>query len=301
MKKVLCVLISVLLALASALFISCGKETNPDQSQTEQTEQTGQPSDSTDPAGDDTQNGDEGGNSSKEMTREEISTVYKTIASKAYEKLNFTKQADTTMFKAKATALSMTSLPEIGDEVDINSNDQKFVRANAISMVAMIEFVGNLYANSEFTITDKIVSFTVTASIGSTEVAGSFSILPVIDKDNNRAYIEMTLEQHGSIAYYVFDLGFDFSSNTLNSMALGIFGIGANGDFEYMNCQRMVKDKFYLTTTGTDEYNAQAKQLYSDFTAKLQEEVKLTADFSTEFNVYEQVSQKAFNDAANNN
>ena len=291
MKKLVCVLILVLFALTSAFFISCKKETNTDQSQTEQ------PSDTTDSTqkGDDDQGGD-----STEMTREEISTTYKTIASKAYEKLNFTK-TDTTVFKTKANAFSMTSLPEIGVEIDINSKDQKLVKANAISMVAMIEFVGNLYANSDFTITDKIVSFTVTMSMGSTEVATSLSILPVIDRENNRVYIEMTLEQNNTKTYYVFDLGFDFSTSTLNSMALGVFGIGANGDFEYMNCQRMDGDKFYLTTTGTDEYNAQAKQLYSDFTARLEEGIKLTADFNTEFNAYQQISQKAFNDAANDN
>ena len=274
MKKLVSILLAICVCLTfGIMLVACGEK--PDEKQ---------PADE-----------------SKEMTREEISTTYKTIANEAYKKLNFNQTSDTTVSAFKATSLSTTSLPEIGDEVDVNSKDQKFLRANAISMVAMIEFVGNLYANSNFVITEKIVSFMVTMSMGSTEVVVSFSILPVIDKDNNRAYIEMTLEQNNSIVYYAFDLSFDFSTNTLNSMALGIFGIDANGDIESVNCQRMEGEKFYLTTTGTDEYNAQAKQLYSDFTTKKQEEVKLTADFSTEFNAYQQVSQKAYNDAANNN
>lgn len=232
---------------------------------------------------------------SKEMTREEISTVYKTVANEAYKKLGFNAESSKAATnKSQVAAMSIKSLPEIGQEATVaESQGLGF----AVSFVAIADMVGDLYANPEFTLTDNVVTF---------DVAGTpFSLLPVLDRENNRVYIEFmstTTEESNPINYLVLDFSFNFSSNTLDAMTLGLFMGNAEAVKPHFYV-RMTDNKFYwlgaLGGETTDEYESTGNELYIAFNVKKQNEIRLTADFSTEYAAYMQTVQKGYSDAMN--
>lgn len=148
-----------------------------------------------------------------EMTREEISATYKTVASEAYKKLGFDPNpSEAAANKSEVAAMSIkrnVSLPEVGQEETVAASHGL---GFAVSFVAIADMVGDLYANPEFTVTDKIVTF---------DVAGvPMSVLPVLDRENNRVYIEFMSMSNGT-SFLVLDFSFNFSSKTLDAMTLG--------------------------------------------------------------------------------
>lgn len=151
--------------------------------------------------------------SPKEMTKEEISAAYKTVASEAYKKLGFDPNpSEATANKSEVAAMSIKSLPEIGQEETVAASHGL---AFAVSLVAIADMVGDLYANPEFTVTDKVVTFSVAGA--------TISLLPVLDVENNRVYIECISNVAGGTSYLVLDFSFNFSSKTLDAMTLGLF------------------------------------------------------------------------------
>ena len=139
------------------------------------------------------------------MTKEEISAAYKTVASEAYKKLGFDPNpSEATANKSEVAAMSIKSLPEIGQEETVAASHGL---AFAVSLVAIADMVGDLYANPEFTVTDKVVTFSVAGA--------TISLLPVLDVENNRVYIECISNVAGGTSYLVLDFSFNFSSKTL--------------------------------------------------------------------------------------
>ncbi len=231
--------------------------------------------------------------SPKEMTKEEISAAYKTVASEAYKKLGFDPNpSEATANKSEVAAMSIKSLPEIGQEETVAASHGL---AFAVSLVAIADMVGDLYANPEFTVTDKVVTFSVAGA--------TISLLPVLDVENNRVYIECISNVAGGTSYLVLDFSFNFSSKTLDAMTLGLF-LGDNEEKVKPNFYvRMTDNKFYwlgvLGGETTEEYETTGNELYAAFNEKKKDEVTLTADFSAEYAAYMQTVQKGYADAMN--
>ena len=228
----------------------------------------------------------------EEMTREEISAAYKTVASEAFKKLDFeAKSSEAAANKSEVAAMSIKSLPEIGQEETVAASHGL---GFAVSFVAIADMVGDLYANPEFTVTDKVVTF---------DVAGvAISLLPVLDVENNRVYIEFMSISESAISFLVLDFSFNFSSKTLDAMTLGLF-MGNAEEVKPNFYVRMTDNKFYwLGTLGgetTDEYETTGNELYAAFNVKKQDEVALTADFGAEYAAYMQTVQKGYSEAMN--
>lgn len=231
--------------------------------------------------------------SPKEMTREEISAAYKTVADEAFKKLGFDPNpSEAAANKSEIAAMSIKSLPEIGQEETVAASHGL---GFAVSLVAIADMVGDLYANPEFTVTDKVVTF---------DVAGAaISLLPVLDAENNRIYIEFMSKVAGGTSYLVLDFSYNFSSKTLDAMTLGLF-LGDNEEEVKPNFYvRMTDNKFYwlgeLGGETTEEYETTGNELYAAFNEKKKDEVTLTADFSAEYAAYMQTVQKGYADAMN--
>lgn len=223
-----------------------------------------------------------GGN---EMSREQLSSSFKEVSSAAYSKLGFEKEQS-------STVASLFSIPEVGSEVDINGMDAKFLKANAIACVALVDMVGDLYANEDFVVTDNAVTFT----ISNNNKDANLTILPKLDKVANKAELQMVLDMSSdSYAYYYFDMNYDFEAKTLNSFTIHIV-LSFSGKDSYQ-CQRMVGDKFYMTDNPEKEYVDAVAEIKTDYITKKQAAVVLTASFQKEFDVYTAVSQKAMADA----
>lgn len=228
---------------------------------------------------------------SKEMTREEISVVYKTVANEAYKKLGFkAESSEAATNKSKVAAMSIKTLPEIGEEDTV---DASHGMGFAVSFVAIADMVGDLYANPGFTVTDKVVTFVVAGV--------QISLLPVLDVENNRVYIEF-MSVTDVTSFLVLDFSFNFSSKTLEAMTLGLF-LGDNEEVKPNFYVRMKNNKFYwISAIGgetTDEYEATGNELYVAFNARKQDEITLTADFNAEYTAYMQTIQKGYSDAMN--
>lgn len=157
--------------------------------------------------------------------------------------------------------MSIKSLPEIGQEETVAASHGL---AFAVSLVAIADMVGDLYANPEFTVTDKVVTFSVAGA--------TISLLPVLDVENNRVYIECISNVAGGTSYLVLDFSFNFSSKTLDAMTLGLF-LGDNEEKVKPNFYvRMTDNKFYwlgvLGGETTEEYETTGNELYAAFNEK---------------------------------
>lgn len=228
------------------------------------------------------------GNDQITLTREELSAAFKDSANAAFTLLGF----DNSNTKNVAKSMTSYNLPVVGDKVDESGTDIKHLKANAISSVALINMIGDLYANKNFVVTNKAVSFEVNYNNNTAKL----TILPKVDKIENKVEMEISLELSGSLMYYCFELDYDFETEILSSFSIHIVFPGDISDG--YQCQRMDGDEFYMTTNPPQNYVDALAGIKNEFLAKKQDAVNLTANFQTEFDAYMAISQKAFTDAS---
>lgn len=236
---------------------------------------------------DNNDNNNNNSNNNQTLTREELSAAFKDSASAAFELLGYDNS------KTKKALMSASyNIPVVGEELDESGTDIKHLKANAISCVALVNMVGDLYANENFPITEKAVNFNVDYM---TRTA-NFTILPKVNKDENIVEMEIIFDVAGTVMYYYFQLNYDFESQELSSFSIHIVIVGTPSD--NYQCQRMSDGKFYMSTSPSQEYINAIASIKTDFFAKKETGISLEADFQTEFDAYTAISQKAFLDAS---
>lgn len=225
------------------------------------------------------------------LTRTELAEVFKATANAAFAQLGFDNSPATTV------AATAYSLPVVGEAVNGDDMSAKFLKANAIGNVGLINMIGELYENENFVVTEDAVSFVVDYRGASS----TLTLLPSVDKAANKVEAEFaldaTIDGVSNSLYFYFDLDYNFATSELSAFGIHIYIAG--GSSETFQCQRMENGTFYLEDEPSTEYVTALTALNDAFAAKKATAVQLTANFQTEFDGYTSISQKAFQDAAN--
>ncbi len=276
MKKMKTILASILTVATAATCSVCLAACNDDNSTASSTASSNASSSASSSA-------------STALTRTELAEVFKATANAAFAQLGFDNSPATTV------AATAYSLPVVGEAVSEDSNDAKFLKANAIGNVGLINMIGELYENEHFVVTEDAVSFVVVYNGASS----TLTLLPSVDKAANKVEVEIALDTTisgvSTSSYYYFDLDYNFATSELSAFGIHIYIAG----FEKFQCQRMENGTLYNEDAPSTEYVTALTALKDAFAAKKTTAVQLTANFQTEFDGYISISQKAFQDAAN--
>ena len=248
MKKFISMFISALLALAACcVFVSCNEPTPP--------------------AG-------EGG-----LTKAEISSLYSQIASDAWEKIDV---AEPTEQAAAVSLMSVTDVPDKTVEAT-DANAIKNVKLNAVAMPAFLKMLSNLYANDNFVLSDGIVKFNATITLGGQQFAQKFALTSSIDQTNGKVYFEVTVEVNGATQYNLCDIDYDFTAKKITAFR---YCAAMPGFFADMKVDAQDKMYIYQTSDAADAFAVAISAKKTDFETSSEQGQVLTADFSSEVQSY---------------
>lgn len=221
-----------------------------------------------------------------ELTRTELSAIYKSAAKNTWATLGI---SDPTKSSSDVSSQAVT-VPDEGNEV--TGVDLKFLKANACSMIAIVNLVGDYYLNENFEITSDAVSFAVNYM----SVSCTMTLLPILNEAEKNLSVEMLLSNASAYTYYYnFDIGYDFDTDTLLSFRILV----KFGQDTYQGQWMKNDGKFYMADEPTSEFKTVLDSLYTDFLDKKTNGKALSGDFQKELDTYTEVSQKARNLAIN--
>lgn len=219
------------------------------------------------------------------LTKSDLHMFFKLVAKNLWHTLDAGNPA------AGTTPLSInlqTEFVEITDPAEL-----KVLKADAATFTALVNMIGDYYANENFIVSDKALTFMIDAANLSSQ--GSMNIeltmLPVVDIQNNKITLEMLMVMPDlSTMYYNFDIGYDFAG-TNNVTDFNMLVIQNKSSYTQ---QKMENQKFYAVKTFTTEQKTAANQMQTNFLTKKTQGPTLQGNFSDEFNNYCIVANNAF-------
>ena len=219
------------------------------------------------------------------LTKSDLQMLFKTVAQNLWFNLDAGNPA------AGATPLSVnlqTDFVEITDPAEL-----KVLKADAATFTALVNMIGDYYANENFIVSDKALTFIVNAthlsSQGTMDI--ELTILPVVDVQNNKITLEMLMVMPDlTTMYYNFDIDYNFVG-TKNVTGFNMLVIQNKSSYIQ---QKMQDQKFYAVKTFTTAQKSAANQLQTNFLTKKTQGPTLQGNFSDEFNNYCIVANNAF-------
>ncbi len=217
--------------------------------------------------------GDGGGG----ITQAEASSIYKNAAKSAWAMLG----TDDPTIEETGAILMSVEIPDFMPES--NSDDTKEVlKYNLARMSVNVNFIGDLYANENFVLTDKVVTFSAGATMGDMFFEGEFSMCSLIDKENNKIYCEIGVG--GSMVneynYHVLELDYNFDERVVTAFRCMMYEPGY-----VFNDQRYTADeKCYIAASSELELYQESLDAYvADFNQRKADGVFLTERFDAEY------------------
>lgn len=219
------------------------------------------------------------------LTKSDLQMLFKTVAQNLWFNLDAGNPA------AGATPLSVnlqTDFVEITDPAEL-----KVLKADAATFTALVNMIGDYYANENFIVSDKALTFMVNtthlSSQGTMDI--ELTILPVVDVQNNKITLEMLMVMPDlTTMYYNFDIDYNFVG-TKNVTGFNMLVIQNKSSYIQ---QKMQDQKFYAVKTFTTAQKSAANQLQTNFLTKKTQGPTLQGNFSDEFNNYCIVANNAF-------
>ncbi len=211
------------------------------------------------------------------LTQAEASSIYKSAAKSLWTMLG----VDDPTVETAETMLMSVDVPNFTEEMDSDSMIDGY-KHNLATMALYVNFIGDLYANENFVLTDKIVTFCGAATMGDMSYDSVLSMYSVIDKENDKIYFELGVGDPGlyNYTYFIYDIGYDFDATVATSYRMIYYEPGY-----VFNDQIFTADeKCYLADSGELELYQESLDAYvADFNQRKADGVFLTERFDTEF------------------
>lgn len=239
------------------------------------------------------------------LTKTELADAYKSVASQSWVKFG----AGTV-----TTAQSpnpFVALPETDLEEKTTPEGILIAKADAATMFSLIYMIGEYYENDNFIVSESVVSLPLQAvNMSQTPCSGTMYLLPTLDKENNNVKLEMILDLPdmngmGVVAYYNFDIDYDFTANNLiafNLVMVQDYTRDNETDTQFSHEKLTTDGKyFWLKHPQSNEYKTGALQIRQGFKDKMTNAISLQGNFDTEFNNYITNSMAAYEAVRNGN
>ncbi len=218
------------------------------------------------------------------ITMQEASAIYKQAAKSGWELLGYNDPTEITEAQiANATTMSAKNIneqfPDFTDEID----DKSTILGNLARTNLYVNLIGDLYANENFVLSNKIVTFSVNATFGSDSVLEiEISMCAKIDKPNDTIYIEIAYLPVGSDRYnfFIINMGYDFDKQLSTDFRAIYYEPGY-----VFNDQKYTADgKCYISMSDSlSSYQESLDNYVNDFIARKESGIFLTAKFNEEF------------------
>lgn len=187
------------------------------------------------------------------MSNEEKASAYKEVATKTWSKIGITNPL--------ANLASYTSADNSNDdkiEVTISDNNDNSLqfKITANNMATVLYLVGSLYENDNFKLTDGVVKFNATATVGETQRNYNFTLKPKLNIEKNKVYLEAYIAvDETSIQYVKVDADYDFDKSELKAFTVDYY--------TYVNNiidGQTSSDEIFTRVTLSDEGKAEIQQ-----------------------------------------
>lgn len=272
----------------------------------------------------------------KPMTKDELATTFKTVAKKAWKALGAgdpTEEQTTeesTQQTVTRSSEQVSSIRFAGAEIP---NEMKEATGDketqtlmwAASVIGTVYWVGNLYENENFEVSDKVVSFNVNMSDpfakdpdNAEQYVLDIGFLSNVDKENGKIVIESSVGFDNvplvkfpmpyNRNYAIIEIGYDFGASEFKyihgltvggliteevseSFTIKEFSITEEGKCFYLEA----KDDNGTINGCTDEYRTVALSEFDDYYKRKSNGLTLLGNFDKEFNDCNEISEKAGN------
>ena len=225
------------------------------------------------------------------LTQSEVATIYKDAAKSIWQMLG--KDVPPTL---TASGYSLV-IPDQMQEETSESYKQGYIH-NLSVMTLYVNFIGDLYANENFILTDKVVTFSATATLYGQTKTHTMSMASNIDKQNGKIFSEYVLTDETGSLYMILDIGYDFDQKIATSFRMVYYNVYTQGPdvVRFMNDQKYTADgRCYICTELTEEYSTFLTQYESDFEQRKQNGEFLSHLFSTEYQTLWDLSNELSN------
>lgn len=229
--------------------------------------------------------------SQDELTSAQKATIYKEVAVSTWSEIGVD---DPTTETTALALMSAISIPDKKQETT-DTNDLLLIKMNSNNMASVLYFIGLLYENPNFALTDGIVKFDGTASVemeGETsEYSYTFTLKPSLDIENNKVYLESYTITNGIYEQYILiDANYNFETKTMLSFRM----CAVSGGEMYLDLGVTEDDKYevYATTNTTDDFAVAIDSEFTSFKNAVQNIPKLNTLFSEEIQTYFTICNK---------
>ena len=224
---------------------------------------------------------------SNELSKEELSVLYKDIALSTWEKIGVD---DPTI---EASTLSV-SIPDKKEETT-NEHNIKNILMNGNTMAGLIYMISLLYANEDFITTDNIAIFDVTTTIMGETHTQNYILETYVDMDDNKVYLQAAITTMNIVQYSSVEADYDFDKEELKS-----YRFYSNVMTSYVDMALTEDNKYmwYETSTEGDEVASAITAKKQEFLNRSAEVSKLEVSFDEEIQTYMTILERtidAFN------
>lgn len=219
------------------------------------------------------------------MSKAELSTLYKDVADKSWQKLDVANPTQSVL-----SLSSVATLPS--NEYEVPSAVLGEYSTKMGQIVALVNMVGDLYANDSYVNVDKAVTFYVNYvfSLTRTEIA-KVCVLPVVNKDDGVVTLKASVQTESlGYNYYEFIASYDF-----NSSMLGDFRVIANENGLCFDASVKSNKTYVNNACFTSDYEAELDDIIEGFKTDCKNGKSISASFQTEFDAYIRICAKLTN------
>lgn len=254
------------------------------------------------------------------MSKSELATTFKSVAKQSWEKLGAGDplvEATSQSLLTKFTSINSLNRNDIPNEMTEQTGDGAIgVKAMSATMIAYVYMIGEYYENDNFVVSDKVVTFDLDNVIlpnEKTQFSARLSLLPRVDKNNNKVIVEMFLTTDSMYtqiyslvkSYYYFDIDYNFQTNqTMGCYCLNVQNnkTAKNTDYEEFTEMSIDEDGKCLGNVLTsDNFKAVCNQTLKDFESEIAQGEFLTGNFCDEFNRYGDRANRAYQNVYQSN
>ena len=254
------------------------------------------------------------------MSKSELATTFKSVAKQSWEKLGAGDPLLATTSQSlltKFTSINSLNRKDIPNEMTEQTGDEAIgVKAMSATMMAYVYMIGEYYENDNFVVSDKVVTFNLDNIIlpnEKTQASACLSLLPKVDKNNNKVIVEMFLTTDTMYthiyslvkSYYYFDIDYNFQTNqTMGCYFLNVQNNKTVKNTDYEEFTEMSIDKNGKCLGNvliSNNFKTVCNQTLKNFESEIAQGEFLTGNFCDEFNRYGDRANRAYQNVYESN
>ncbi len=220
------------------------------------------------------------------MTMQEASAIYKQAAKSGWEMLGYNDPTEVSTAEASGTTtMSARNINTLFPDFTLEDFEEgnRTILGNLARTNLYVNLLGDLYANENFVLTDKIVTFNVSSTFGGpTALEVEVSIYAKIDKANDTIYVEAAYlpAATGSYNFFIINMGYDFDAKQTTDFRSIYYEPG----YIFNDQKYTAEGKCYIAASSElPQYQESLDNYVNDFVSRKESGVFLTANFDEEF------------------